>query len=646
MITLRIFCLLLLFSLLNSNLFSQKWGEVSKDALKMTSIPDDPEADAVILFDKGTMDITTTFKLVFGEHSQIKILTERGKKYADVRIFYLEGDNVNKIDAVTWLPNGKKVKLDQNTIYEKTGDLWNEKVFAFPAVEVGAVLEYRYERRSESLHFLNPWDFQAEEFTKLSSLEIFLPDGFNYNTFFANYPGITEPKTAPVFRMESNNKKVYSFFWKLEDVPGIKSEPYMTNTDDYLARVYFQLVSFNDGNHDYKFIATWNDLAKTVREYYKEFLNLDSGLKELANQKLSGITNRNERIKVLYEFVRDQIETADFRGLMNSNLRKPDRIIKMKSGSAVEKNLLLINLLNQAGIDARPLLISTRNNGKFQPSWAQLQQFNHLLVAIASTTKLMLLDPGDRFSPLGMLPPNDLNGQGLLVEKDKGEIVKIPAATCANLVTAQTRANLTEDGDLICRTVLQFEDYEARKVRTKLSLNNKEEFVKTILEDKFESVEFDSFRITGENDLNLPVKFVLNYKLRSYAQATGELFYMNPALMHRLQSNPFKREKRNFPVEYDYLESSREEVEINLPAGLKLTEMPKLTRFTLPFMIFNATCEIAENQIKFVRDFRLRQTLFQNTAYNELRKSYEEIISSDQAQLVLTKQAGNTTQSK
>ena len=39
-------------------LMAQEWGDVSDEVLGMTAIPEAPEADAAILFDKSTIAIT------------------------------------------------------------------------------------------------------------------------------------------------------------------------------------------------------------------------------------------------------------------------------------------------------------------------------------------------------------------------------------------------------------------------------------------------------------------------------------------------------------------------------------------------------------------------------------------------------------
>ena len=173
-----ILAMIILISISNS-LFAQKWGKVSKDILKMTSIPEDSEADAVILFEKCDMKITAQFELEQKIHRRIKILTERGLKYADISFSYWHEDNISRLKAHTILPNGKKIKLKKKQIFNKQDRLWKEKVFTFSGVEVGSVIEYKYEKCSQYLTSLEPWYFQNQEFTKLSQLSVIIPSGFN-----------------------------------------------------------------------------------------------------------------------------------------------------------------------------------------------------------------------------------------------------------------------------------------------------------------------------------------------------------------------------------------------------------------------------------------------------------------------------------
>jgi len=95
----------------------QEWSEVSRDILDMTAIPEDPEADAVVLFDKATVAITLRFQLVQQRHVRIKILTQRGLRYANISIPFWHKDKVKNLKAHTILPDGKRINLKKKDIF-------------------------------------------------------------------------------------------------------------------------------------------------------------------------------------------------------------------------------------------------------------------------------------------------------------------------------------------------------------------------------------------------------------------------------------------------------------------------------------------------------------------------------------------------
>ena len=195
----------------NKPVLGQKWGKVAKEILLMKSIPEDSEADAVVLFDIGKMRITQNFELKFKRHQRIKILTERGKRYADISIDYWHEDKIKGLKAHTILPNGKKVKLDKKQIFEESEEFWKRKVFAMPGVEVGSVIEYQYEKVSEYLTFLDPWYFQHEEYTKLSEMTVLLPPEFSYQIFFINTRGKNpEPQKDRLVDPDRQGKHLYN----------------------------------------------------------------------------------------------------------------------------------------------------------------------------------------------------------------------------------------------------------------------------------------------------------------------------------------------------------------------------------------------------------------------------------------------------
>ena len=120
---------------------------VSADELKMASEPQAPGAPAIILYrqvdrdDNGRTSHEDNFV-------RVKILTEEGRKYADVEIPVWKGNNVVGIHAKTIRSNGSTVDFDgkvyDRIIAKARGIKYSAKTFTLPEVQVGCVIEYSF----------------------------------------------------------------------------------------------------------------------------------------------------------------------------------------------------------------------------------------------------------------------------------------------------------------------------------------------------------------------------------------------------------------------------------------------------------------------------------------------------------------------
>ena len=149
------------------------WGEISKEERALTRVEQDPETDAVVLLNERNGKI---LKLgddtvnVIDQHVRMKILTDRGKRYGEVTIRAGKYSRVSNIQAHTVRPDGTIEPVAPDQIFQKVtfqaGSYQEtEWVFHFPAVEPGAILEYRYDRHDNSIYYLDPFYFAGPEFT-------------------------------------------------------------------------------------------------------------------------------------------------------------------------------------------------------------------------------------------------------------------------------------------------------------------------------------------------------------------------------------------------------------------------------------------------------------------------------------------------
>lgn len=84
-------------------------------------------------------------------------------------------------------------------------------------------------------------------------------------------------------------------------------------------------------------------------------------------------------------------------------------------GNMAEINLLLVNLLRSAGVEAYPVLFSTRSHGMIKQFYPMYSSFNGVLACARLNGKDILMDATSTFLEPGELPENCMNGNGMKI---------------------------------------------------------------------------------------------------------------------------------------------------------------------------------------------------------------------------------------
>src|SRR5450755_1305249 len=110
------------------------WQPISPAELSMTSVPEAPGATAVILYRQVDRDDNSDRE---NNYLRIKILTEEGRKYANVEIpFFKESEDVHGLKARTIRPDGTIANFEgkplEQMIVKAKGVKYMAKVIVLP----------------------------------------------------------------------------------------------------------------------------------------------------------------------------------------------------------------------------------------------------------------------------------------------------------------------------------------------------------------------------------------------------------------------------------------------------------------------------------------------------------------------------------
>ncbi|MDJ1504500.1 DUF3857 and transglutaminase domain-containing protein [Xanthocytophaga agilis] len=616
-----------------------KWGKISDKEIKFSICSYDSTASAVVLADYGKITIDYN-NVTIERHRRIKILDKKGLNRADIILPYYAKDRIENIDKVEAQTinvdkNGKTIitEVPKNQIFDVDASTnWREKRFTFPAVEVGSVIEYRSKMISQNYTFLEGWVFQTDIPTLHSEMSV------NIQVEDMDYRVLLQGERLMTKYQKMGDKPVST--WALENLPALVEEPYVANYYDYAEKVRFQLAGYKKvttGAVEYKSVmTTWEKLAEEVLSSteYENFLNRGGRAKDVLSQIITPADPDAVKVQKIYNYVRNTITWNGKYRVWPEQIFS--RFLESKQGNSAEINLFLTLLLEEAGLKANPALTSIRSHGKIQKSYALLSQFSHTLAYINLGGKDVLLDACDPLRPYQLLAKEDLNWSAFILDKKDSRWIKIDQAPAAK-ETVYADINLENPQKPVYNFSVRYEGYKAVDVRRTYLALGEEKFLnnqRTVFNDK-KLIKFEK-----ENQDQTDEYLLHKYQLVPEDDPeSAQTLYFKPVMWHHFQENPFKGSKRNLPIELDYPESFQFVLNLHIPDGYEIQEMPKSALVSLPdnIGIFRYQTSVNGSQFQLSTQLQIKSVFIPVDYYTHLQQFYDHVIGKFGEMIVLKK---------
>lgn len=657
----------LLLALLVQNSFAQKapfkFGDVPQDQIKMTTYAADTSAAAVVLGDFGESSLQYMqqkgFYLSYERVTRIKILKKDGLKWADFSIpLYHAGADDEKLSGlkgITYnLENGKVVetKLKSESIFkEKYDDNLDLTKVSMPNVKVGSVVEITYKVTSDFFFNFQDWEFQYEIPVVWSEYRARIPEYFHYEKYTQGYVlmAVNDETTMPAsitltsggggsgMSTDKIDYQEHRYRWAAQNVPAFKEEPFMTTSKDYISKIKFELGFTRFPNSGVKqYMGTWEDINKTYNESesFGRVVRGNNFLKKEAEAVTAGMSTPEQQIAAIHTYVRDNImwDGHNRTGAAGS-LRK---VLDDKKGTSADINLLMGSMLEKMGFTVAPVLVSTRDHGFVREGLPISSQFNGVVIAVTLNDKTILLDATEKLLPTGQLPERYLNGNGFLVSPTGYRWVKLTAQKSRTVISAEMA--LDAEGALKGKLTFERTGYHAMNSRKRYISKGEADYVKDLLSNNKWQVNKTAF--TGAKMLSENFKETHEVEVAEHTTVAGDVIYLNPMLYAQMTENPYKLEKREYPVDFGYAYDYVYMIQIQLPEGYVADELPKPKLMTLPEngAKFSYNITINGNKLSVTSNLQMNRSLFSQDEYPNLREFYAQVVAKQAEQVVLKKQ--------
>jgi hypothetical protein len=239
-------------------------------------------------------------------------------------------------------------------------------------------------------------------------------------------------------------------------------------------------------------------------------------------------------------------------------------------------NFILIRLLRDADIDAKTLLVSTKDNGTVNTFYPFLNQFNAVMVYVKNGEETYVLNAADKYNAFTSIPYDVLYTNALVVDKDNGGLKNLNSSNnYSNNIFIS--CSVLADGKIGGEASINSSDY-ARNLRMSTLKSGK---LKSVLEDNEGiTIKVDSFKISNEKDETMPLEQKVNFS--GSLQEGGGYYFLPCNIFTGMGKNLFIDEDRVMDIDFNYPKNYTISGSFILPDEFEVNAMPKNTKMIMP----------------------------------------------------------------
>ena len=631
---------------------NQDWREITAQDREIKDVPGDPGASAIQLFFADYRDDDVRYQFFY---HRIKILTEEGRKYANIEIPIFPWYHFDGVKARTIHPDGSIVEFTgkpfEKTIARTRDVKFLAQTLTMPDVTVGSIIEYKYRYSWERFTFDTTWSMQHDLFTVK---EHFWLQGHSKQLQTSGY--LIGQGTRLAYVVYGNvpaphRTKGGAIEVEVENEPAFKAEEYAPPAGDLKPIVRF----FYGGNELISPEAFWQQFGRSRFEESERFIGNRDSIRSAATAAIAGEPDPEKKLRKLYtraqatrnlSFERRRTKAEDKKEELKPNENVGD-VLERGYGTHNDITRIFVALARGAGFDAQVVRAPNRKEFFFKPNYLVAGQLASELAVVTLNGNDVFLDPGTEFCPFGLVRWIHTSDKGLKLDKTGGTFVTVPpAASDKSQLRRIARVELGPDGTLKGTLDVEIKGNAALEHRL-WAIQEDEAGRRKGMEDEAKEwlpeeaiATLDSMQ--GWESTEEPLQVRYKIEVPSFASSAGKRLLIPAALFRTTkQKQAFQHKERKYAVYFPFAYNEMDNVILQVPDGYTAESVPVAQDIKLPSARFVTARSFANNQFISKRALVVNGIIFRISEYPELKGFFDKVQGADEEQLVLQNAAVN-----
>lgn len=629
------------------------WQPITQDDLKLTSAQAG-NAEAIILYHEYSSDDARKSST---DYIRIKILTEKGKRYADVEIPYsregLFSTQIIDVKARTIAPDGSITpfsgQIFDKTVVKAHDVKFKEKAFTLPNVQVGSIIEWRYSKIwSDEYVIAARWILQ-EDLAQKKAKFIYTPLDLSGNHYVEMDHGDTADGVYHVeiglpkgVQMKTVNP--HSMELDMTNIPAYEEEDFSPPAEMMKMRVYFYYGS----EKMLKPEQFWKQEGKYWDKDLDKFIGHSSSVAQAAVQAVSAADTPEQKVRKIYAAVQKlknfTYESHDELEVL-AGTRKPntsaEQVLQQQGGTHNDLTRLFVAMVQSQKIPAYLMRVATREETFFQPAIPEWSQLNSEVAIVNLDNKEIFLDPGTRLCPFGLLEWKRTMVQGVRQTPGGGTDLAQTPVPEYNQATVQRVADLKldKDGNAKGSIAVLWMGQQALGQRID-GAQTDDAGRKKQVEDELKALLPPTAIVklvsaTGWDNPDQPLRADFSVELPGLASSTGKRLVLPSGLFQINSRQRFVSTDRKTPVYFEYPYRVSDKVVITLPPEVQVENLPQGQKANADFAVCYVERSASGNVLQLKRDFAIGGVSFPLNLYPTLKTFFDSVHRNDDEQVTL-----------
>ncbi|MBU8920477.1 MAG: DUF3857 domain-containing protein [Bacteroidales bacterium] len=425
--------------------------------------------------------------------------------------------------------------------------------------------------------------------------------------------------------------------WSRTNIDPLEMESMMPPLQQYLPFLLLSMSDVKELGADLD-LSAWNGIARWYDGLSRGRMKPGSKTRDiLRDLALNGLSER-DRARKIYCYVSNSVRyVAIYLGLGGFQPHSAEETAENLYGDCKDQATLLTVLLREAGIEAYPVLVRTRDLGRLPDISPYPGYFNHAITAVVINGEIIYLDPTCSVCSFGVLPSTLQGSDALMVGGSDKSIIQLSHGPGTdNTLRITGSVTLNESGEARVEDKFECAGLFAEIYRSLFSRSSgqpPEERCRRILPGNHPFLNVEEVDLAGRESSAPEMIMDVIYTVPGFMKNKKTVFL--DAILHKLSISLPAEEDRVFPIDMGKPKINSYKLDLYLPPSRMVEAIPAPVEISCEHFDYSGIWKITRSSIEFQREFKIKNNIVPVPEIPEIRNLLKKIKKFENCKLLI-----------